>query len=295
MSTLSLGKVGDYRQAIQKEFESFKNSKDILAKDIRDLMLDSGVEKSPAAETYLLKSVGVPVSYYNRSNDQHKREIMDNVLKTYPDMQARVLLQENKLVAAGPVVELPFADMSAWIQKKMGDVNNLTGSIVDNSFFRVFSSQMEESVGKDVYCLGVDMDISALFCNGVKFRPMLFQVICANGLVKTVGNPSESLIKPMGVSVESLEYGLAATQAILEHKEQYFSILRKANERPAFTSAGLKLELEEARFPKSFIEKTVNLTGRIEAKEAHITEPVPASITSLRDNLSVMTDRKSVV
>lgn len=283
--------LGSDKQAmhdtIDREFDAYQGARDISIYEIRDLLLDSEIERDRTAEVYLLKSCGVPPSYFNSVGDNHKKEIIDNAVRTYPDFMAKIYLEDNKLKAAGPAIDVDFSEVGTWIKNNLDNIQSLSGSVVDASNFRVFSSVEEEEVGQEGYCLGVDLDVLTLFCNGIKFRPMLLQIVCYNGLVKTIGNPMESVIKPLSVSMEALEYGFAATQAIM-HNNPMLPLIRESEKVAARGPLQLKQELEYAKFPKSFVQKAVNLTSQIEEGQTGL-GPVPSRIRTLRDNLSVMT------
>ena len=72
--------LGSDKQAmhdtIDREFDAYQGARDISIYEIRDLLLDSEIERDRTAEVYLLKSCGVPPSYFNSVGIITRRKLL---------------------------------------------------------------------------------------------------------------------------------------------------------------------------------------------------------------------------
>lgn len=276
----------DSYTVLKEEFDLYDKVQDIGVKQVSDLMLDPAIKKVGMAEAYVLKTLGIPGSYYRKVNESHKKELLSNAQKTYPAYGARVLVKEREFLAAGPQVAMQFATLPDFIEEKVpGELVEVIGSAIHNPLVRICKKHSEEEI-EEMYYLGLDMEITPLFAYGMAFRPKLFQVVCKNGMVQTTRLPGEMSIPYDKISAETLEVGIAMAMGVLEKKGPFFTLLKRLEKTPPIQS---KLFGEQViDFPKSFVDKSVNLLGRVE--EGQVTGlPVPRRMNSLRDNVSVLT------
>lgn len=284
--------LDDRKAAFLSDLECLSNAEVATPRDVADMILDKDIDVKPHALGYFLRAIKVPHSYFISASDNHKVEIFNHALVSVKtDVRLAVARKDSDVVSVGPVEAIePFKSFKSYIKSYGGVVGDLVGSLINEGWVRLFVSLSDLPVGRG-YKQGLIMMISPLFCRYFSVGPLVYEVVCTNGLVHEV-DVKTMVMTSSKVSQQALDDGRAAALAVYESRRdangQFLDALSHMRPiPPAEIDLGLKLNM----FPKGYRDKVVPLLEAVtQHKEGHvISDDLPAQIVSALDTLSVLT------
>lgn len=254
---------------------------------IRTIMLDPDIKKSNWASNYLLKSFGIPAAYFRKVSANHQAEIMNHAVRTYPQKELAIVLENDSLIAAGPNETMAFSDLDKilFTDKDNKDIF-VYGDLFDRSSVQIYKVYDMFESG---YKLGICAYISAMFYQGMSIQPLIFEIICENGMIDSIEGGVKLKVKGLNCTdkvIEEIQF--LALETLNKRKNTYSEVLNELENKVPLTIPQLNDTLFRMGLLQTFREKTLNNTSAIEEGSLRIAI-LPSSIDTRRDNLSVMT------
>lgn len=284
--------VMEKKEALIGELASLELAEVKPASQVCAMLLDENVEFAPPALAFSLKSLGIPHSYFKRVSEEHKREVVRNAQFEHADASFRVLQSGPQVKAVGPNIEYSSRQLADFIKGIPDEVGLVKGSLFEGMGVASMVFKRGEFALNEKYFYGMMFELSSLFSMGIRMCPAVIQVLCINGLMDVMETNKYMKLTPFQVSNEYLEYGLAASNAIIDRKRvEYENLLDACWKKPFDGVAAwpsLRVEVSERQFPESFLEK-INYYVQMIAANGQRELPLPAQISNYGEMLSVFT------
>ena len=270
------------------EVARFEASEFMPVKEVCDILMDKDLEVNTQALRYIFRELQIPAGYFKGAPENHQKEILNNARGVHPEFSPLVLMGDKGIDYAGPETELSFVEVLDQFSGLMESTPWVSGSL-SSGRVRILHPTGAIKVKDDDYLVGVDITLSPFFVHGVRFFPLIFQVVCTNGIIDIKSQADAMRLEAEAVNKTTIEYGLAAALGVSrEQAGRYWDQLETMEKKEPEGDESIIYKLGARGFPKGFRDKAVSNFLRVIEGRTDKTE-LPEELNSHRDELSVLT------